>query len=62
MKLPLISNPALSPLPPVLQAAILEHLLEKDAAFWAAPSRHQSLDTEDEAPANMNVPTQPWEW
>lgn len=63
MKLPLISNPELSPLPLVLQRATVEHPPEENAAFWDAneyPSTDQSLDMEDEAPANINILTQPW--
>lgn len=62
MKLPLISNPIVSPLPSVLQHAIVERLPEEVAAFWEAneyPSRDQSLDMEAEAPASINTPTQP---
>lgn len=63
MKPPLISNPILSPLPSVLQHAKLEHVPEEDADFCNAneyPSRDQSLDMENEAPANINIPTQLW--
>lgn len=61
MKLPLISNPILSPLASVLQRAILECLPEEDPAFWDAneyPSRDQSLDMEAEAPPNISILTQ----